>query len=98
MAVVQPHGGTQLTAAATAGPATLVLRKIKWCLRDKWRISVQCFFTMAIVFVLLEIKDTFSHRNKYVSKSSEYTFILYDMKTASFSRIPVFKFQPIHIT
>ena len=45
MAVVQPHGGTQLTAAATAGPATLVLRKIKWCLRDKWRISVQneCF-------------------------------------------------------
>ena len=41
MAVVQPHGGTQLTAAATAGPATLVLRKIKWCLRDKWRISVQ---------------------------------------------------------
>ena len=41
MAVVQPHGGTQLTAAATAGPATLVLRKIKWCLRDKWHISVQ---------------------------------------------------------
>ena len=73
MAVVQPHGGTQLTAAATAGPATLVLRRIKWCLRDKWRISVQCLFTMAIVFVLPEIKDTFSHRNKYVSKSSEYT-------------------------
>ena len=59
---------------------------------------ISVFFTMAIVFVLLEVKDTFSHRNKYVNKSSEYTFILYDMKTASFSRIPVFKFRPIHIT
>ena len=77
MAVVQPHRGTQLTAAATAGPATLVLRKIKWCLRDKWRISVQLlvvfFHNGNCICSTRDFKDTFSHRNKYVSKSSECT-------------------------